>query len=71
MELREKLREDGVRPLIKPREFRPIDHAHNARIDGTRYRQRAMCETVFSAIKRTLGDAVHARTWYGEFREPP
>jgi len=64
-----KLREDGVRPLIKHREFRPIDHAHNARIDGPRYRQRAMCETVFSTIKRTLGDAVRARTWYGEFRE--
>lgn len=33
MELREKLREDGVRPLIKHLEFRPIDHAHNARIE--------------------------------------
>jgi IS5 family transposase len=31
MELREKLREEGVRPLIKHREFRPIDHAHDAR----------------------------------------
>ncbi|GCF16280.1 IS5/IS1182 family transposase [Haloarcula mannanilytica] len=69
MDLRDKLREEGVRPLIKHREFRPIDHAHNARIDGPRYRQRAMCETVFSTIKRTLGDAVRARTWYGEFRE--
>jgi len=69
MYLREKLREEGVRPLVKHREFRPIDHAHNARIDGPRYRQRAMCETVFSTIKRTLGDAVRARTWYGEFRE--
>ncbi|MDL0131518.1 IS5 family transposase [Halobacterium salinarum] len=69
MKLREKLREDGVRPLIKHCEFRPIDHAHNARIDGPRYRQRAMCETVFSTIKRTLGDAVRARSWYGEFRE--
>ncbi len=69
MDLRENLREKGVRPLIKHREFRPIDHAHNARIDGPRYRQRSMCETVFSSIKRTLGDAVRARTWYGEFRE--
>ena len=33
-QLREKLREEGVRPLIKHREFRPIDCAHNARIDG-------------------------------------
>src|SRR6056297_2376517 len=69
MELREKLRGEGVRPLIKHRIFQPIDHAHNARVDGSRYRQRSMCETVFSAIKRTLGDAVRARTWYREFRE--
>ena len=69
MELRENLREEGVRPLIKHRIFQLIDHAHNARVDGPCYRQRAMCETVFSTIKRTLGDAVRARTWYGEFRE--
>jgi len=62
MDLRKKLCEEGVRPLIKHREYQPIDHAHNARIDGPRYRQRAMCETVFSTIKRTLGDAVRAQT---------
>ena len=62
MQLREKLREEGVKPLIRHREFRPIDHAHNTRIDGHRYRQRAMCETTFSMIKRTIGDAVRART---------
>jgi IS5 family transposase len=69
MDLREKLREEDVRPLIKHRIFQPIDHAHNARVDGPRYRQRSMCETVFSSIKRTHGDAVRARTWYREFRE--
>ena len=68
-QLRDKLREEGVRPLIKHREFRPIDHAHNARIDGTLYGQRALSETVFSVIKRTLGNAVRARSWYREFRE--
>jgi IS5 family transposase len=69
MALRENLREADVRPLIKHRLFRPVDHAHNARIDGPRYRQRSMCETVFSSIKRTLGTAVRARVWYREFRE--
>ena len=49
--LREKLREEGVRPLIKHREFRPIDIAHNARIDAAAYGQRALSETVFSTIK--------------------
>ena len=29
----DRLGEEGIRPLIKHREFRPIDHAHNARID--------------------------------------
>jgi IS5 family transposase len=28
-----------------------------------------MCETVFSSIKRTLGNPVRARTWFREFRE--
>jgi len=69
MALREKLRDNGVRPLLKHREFRPVDHAHNARIDGPRYRKRALCESVFSSIKRTLGDAVRARAWYRESRE--
>ncbi|XGI83984.1 IS5 family transposase [Halorutilales archaeon Cl-col2-1] len=69
MKLREKLREEDVRPLIKHREFRPIDQAHNARIDGSLYGQRSMSETVFSNIKRTLGTAVRARAWYREFRE--
>ena len=69
MDLREKLRENGVRPLIKHRIFRPIDHAHNARVDGPLYRQRSMCETVFSSIKRTHGDTVRAQAWYREFRE--
>ena len=69
MRLREQLCDEGVRPLIKHRLFRVIDHAHNARIDSTRYGQRSMCETVFSTIKRALGCAVRARTWYHEFRE--
>ena len=63
MRLREQLREEGVRPLIKHRLFQAVDHAHNARIDAALYGQRSMCETVFSTIKRTLGCAVRARTW--------
>ncbi|SFT03018.1 Transposase DDE domain-containing protein [Halostagnicola kamekurae] len=44
-QLRDKLSEHGVRPLIKHREFRSLDHAHNARIDGALYGQRALSET--------------------------
>jgi len=68
--LREKLRKEGVRPLINRREFRPVDCAHNTRIDGFLYNQRALSETVFSTIKRsTPGHAVRARACYLEFRE--
>jgi len=69
MEFRGELRENGVRPLIKHRILAPFDHAHNGRMNRERYNQRWMAETVFSAIKRTLGATVHARSWWLEFRE--
>jgi IS5 family transposase len=67
--LREALRDPDIRPLIKHRIFAAYDHAHNARIDDDRYNQRSMTETVNSAVKRSLGFAVRARSWYREFRE--
>ncbi len=67
--LRDKLWEEDIRPLIKHREFRPIDPRITRVIDGTLSGQRALSETVFSVIKRTLGDAARARSWYREFRE--
>ncbi len=67
-QLREQLRELDIRPLIKHRIFAPYDHAHNARIDDDRYAQRSI-EPVNSAVKRSLGYAVRARSWYREFRE--
>jgi len=67
--LREALRDLNIRPLIKHRIFAAYDHAHNARIDDDRYNQRSMTETVNSAVKRSLGFAVRARSWFREFRE--
>ena len=67
--LRETLRELGLQPVIKHRVQAPYDHAHNARLDEDLYGQRAMCETVFSSVKRSLGCAVRARAWYREFQE--
>lgn len=66
---RDELRAQGIRPLIKHRIYWALDHAHNARMDSDRYHQRSMAETVFSSIKRTLGSAVRARSWWLEFRE--
>ena len=69
MSFRESLRAVGVRPLIKHRVFAPYDHAHNARIDDERYRQRSTTESVNSSLKRSHGSAVRARDWFRQFRE--
>ena len=66
---RDELREDGTRPLIKHRIYSSLDLAHNARMSRLWYNRRWMVETVFSSIKRTLGAAVRARSWWLEFRE--
>lgn len=63
------LRDNGVRPLIKHRLYRPVDHAHNARMDEDRYNQRALTESVNSAVKRSILDSVGSRAWYRQFRE--
>jgi IS5 family transposase len=67
--LRDALRSEGVRPLLRHRLFAHYDHAHNARLDSELYDQRWMIETAFSAIKRRFGPAVHPCAWYREFRE--
>ena len=67
--LRDALRSEGVRPLLRHRLFAAYEHAHNARLDSELYDQRWMAESAFSAIKRRFGPAVHPRAWYREFRE--
>jgi len=67
--LREDLRSNGVRPVIRHRLFAHYDHAHNARLDSELYGQRWMTESAFSAIKRPYGSAVGPSAWYRQFRE--
>jgi IS5 family transposase len=67
--LRDTLRSEGVRPLIKHWLFAHYDHAHNARLDSDLYGQCWMAETAFSAIKRRYGSAVGPSAWYRQFRE--
>jgi len=45
-EFRHYLREAGVRPVIKHREFSSLDAAHNARIDDDTYHHRSVVESV-------------------------
>ena len=67
--LRKELREADVQPVIKHREFYPLDMAHNARHDDGIYHRRSVIEAVFFAFKQRYGDTLRARTWFGQFRE--
>ena len=68
-ELRTKLREHGVRPVIKHREFDSLDKAHNARLDDDTYHRRSVVEASFRLLKQRYGDRLTTRTWYRQFRE--
>jgi IS5 family transposase len=63
------VRETGVRPLIKHREFSSLHKAWNARLDADLYGQRSQNETVNSRLKRKYGAFVRSRHWWKQFRE--
>lgn len=63
------LQAHDVEPVIKHREFTPLDRAHNALQDEDIYHQRTASETGFRVLKQRFGDRLWARTWYGQFRE--
>jgi len=67
--LRHELREAGIRPVIKHREFYPLDMAHNARHDEDVYHRRSVIEAIFFSLKHRFGETLRARTWFGQFRE--
>lgn len=70
-ELRQMLRESGVRPVIKHREFYSLDAAHNARIDDRTYHRRSIVKSIFFALRKRFGSVLKAKTWFGQFREIP
>jgi IS5 family transposase len=67
--LRHKLRSEGVKPVIKYREFGWHGIANNVLLDDTTYHQRSNIEATFFALRRKYGEIVRARTWFGQFRE--
>ncbi|WP_340674445.1 transposase [Natrinema zhouii] len=60
-QLREELKGEGMRSLIKHREFCPTDYVRNTRTDRDSSGQRSLSETIFSVIWHTLGGAMRAR----------
>lgn len=67
--LRALLRENGVRPLIKHREYRSIRTAQNARLDEDLYNRRQIVEAVFRVLGQKYGADLWSRSWYRQFRE--
>lgn len=67
--LRTLLRENGVRPLIKHREFTNLNKAQNARMNADVYNRRQIAEAVFRVLSQRYGTNLSTRTWYRQFRE--
>ncbi|AWB28524.1 IS5 family transposase [Halococcoides cellulosivorans] len=67
--LRQRLRAEGVKPVIRHREFGWYGVANNILQDDTIYHQRSNVESTFFALRRKYGEIVRARTWFGQFRE--
>jgi len=67
--LRQRLRAEGVKPVIKHREFGWRGIVNNFLQDDTIYHQRSNAESTFFALRRKYGEIVRARTWFGQFRE--
>jgi IS5 family transposase len=67
--LRQKLRSEGVKPVIKHRKFGWHGVANNGLLDDTTYYQRSYIEATFFALRRKYCEIVRARTWFGQFRE--
>ena len=67
--IRSLAREDGIRLLIKHREFSSLHKAWNARLDANLYGQRSQNEAVNSRLKRKYGAFIRSRRWWKQFRE--
>ena len=67
--LRNRLLAEGVKPLIRRREFGWEGVAENALMDDRTYHQRSNVESTFFALRQRFGGRLRARTWFGQFRE--
>ena len=67
--LRNKLHAEGVRPLIRHREFGWEGVAENALMNDRTYHQRSNVEATFFALRQRFGGTLRARTWFRQFHE--
>lgn len=67
--VRHRLAAEGIKPVIKSREFDWEGTANNALLDDTTYNQRSNVESTFFALRQRYGGTLRARIWFGQFRE--
>jgi IS5 family transposase len=67
--IRKELRSMGIRPLIRHREFKPVNKAQNARMKKKDYHQRSKTETVNSMVKRKYSDTLYTKTFWNQVKE--
>lgn len=68
-DLRDELRMNDNRPVIKHCEYDGPDRAHNQRLYDDNSHHRFVVESVFATLEQYHGDRLSARSWYGQFRE--
>ena len=68
-EIRDWLREHGIRPLIPHREFKNIHKAQNERMNKKDYNQRVKNETINSVIKRCYRDFLSSHEFKNQKKE--
>lgn len=61
------LRNEGIGPVIKHREFYSLDVAHNVRIDDEIYHQWSVVESMFFAFRGRFGSTLKPRIWFGQY----
>jgi len=67
--LRNKVRAEGVNPLIRARECGWAGVAETVLMAARASHQRSNVESVCFALRERLGGTLRARTWVGQFRE--
>jgi len=67
--VRDKLRQLGIRPLIKHSEFKSIDKAHNKRVKKKDCGRRSLGETINSMVKRKYDDTLHTKGYWNQCKE--
>lgn len=63
------LRLEGVKTLIRRREFGWKGIAENVLMDDRMQYQRSDVEATFFELRQRFGGTIRARTWFGQFRE--